>query len=96
MHTGPSQHPLGHEVESQTHAPATQRCPVAHEGLIPHWQLPSVVQLSLRVGLQGKQVEPPKPQLATETSVQVAPLQHPVGQLTPSHAPPMQTPLLQV
>ena len=36
----PSQQPLGHEVGSQTQAPATQRRPAPHTGPLPQAQLP--------------------------------------------------------
>jgi hypothetical protein len=40
-HSSPWQQPCGHVVTSQTHWPASQRCPVAHGGPRPHWQRPS-------------------------------------------------------
>jgi len=40
------QHPVGHDVPSQTQAPLTQRLPSAHIGPLPHRQLPPVVQRS--------------------------------------------------
>jgi hypothetical protein len=30
------QQPVGHDVESQTQAPETHRCPDAHGALVPH------------------------------------------------------------
>lgn len=34
-HVSPSQQPLAHDVASQTHAPASQRCPAPHAGPVP-------------------------------------------------------------
>jgi hypothetical protein len=43
-HTAPRQHPLGHEVASQTQSPPLQRWPPAHDGPSPHAQLPFASQ----------------------------------------------------
>lgn len=96
MQTSPAQQPFAHEVASQTQAPARHRWPVAHEGLAPHWQLPPAAQVSAVVGLQLEHAEPPEPQVVVEAGVQVGPLQQPLGQLIPSHAPPVHTPPVQV
>lgn len=95
VHTSPAQHPVAHEVESQTHAPATQRCPAAHEGALPHWQLPPAAQVSASSGSHATHAEPPEPQPAGVAVTQLAPLQQP-GQLFPLHAPPVHTPPVQV
>jgi hypothetical protein len=40
----PTQHPLGHDVESQVHSPEAHCCPPAQEGPVPHAQVPSALQ----------------------------------------------------
>jgi hypothetical protein len=96
VQTRPAQQPVGQDVESQTHAPATHRCPVEHAGAAPHRQFPPAAQESAVTLLHARHAEPPEPQLATDAAVHTAPLQQPLGQLTPSHAPPVHTPPVQL
>jgi hypothetical protein len=89
----PLQQPLGHDVPSQTQAPATQRWPVPHIGPPPHEQLPPLVQRSALLASQPTQVVAPMPQVVSEGWLQVAPEQHPLGQLValqPLHRPAVQ------
>jgi hypothetical protein len=76
LHTPPEQHPFGHEFASQTHAPLTQRCPLAHAAPPPHEQ-PPAVQPSATVVLQVVHPLPPAPQEVTPAVSQVLPLQQP-------------------
>lgn len=39
-HWLPSQQPVGHELASQMHAPASHRCPSSQLGPNPHWHSP--------------------------------------------------------
>jgi hypothetical protein len=90
-HVEPLQHPVGHDDESQTHAPDTQRCPDAHAGPAPQRQLPPLHESA--VAEQLTQAAPDAPHRAVEGGeTQVVPLQQPEGQLVPSQ---MQTPLEQ-
>lgn len=58
----PSQQPLAHETESQTHAPSTQRLPGPHvDPVLPQAQLPPA-QTSATVELQLVHGAPPVPQ----------------------------------
>jgi len=86
------QQPFGHETESHTQLPPVQCCPTGHAEPAPHAQLPPLEQPSARPMGQVTQLPPPLPQALTEGGLQVAPVQHPLGQLVPSHmhAPAMQ------
>jgi hypothetical protein len=88
----PLQHPLGHELMSQMHVPATQCCPAAHGAVEPHWQVPPT-QLSARSASQATQAIAPVPQVAVDGVLHVEPLQHPVAHPV---AQPEQTPPVQV
>ncbi len=90
-HTPAEQHPLGHDVPSQTQVLPTQRCPGAHVAPVPHRQSPVAEQLSARAS-QAMQLEPALPQAETERLEQVVPLQQPLGHEVPSQ---MQRPLSQ-
>jgi len=52
-----SQQPVGHELELQTHCPATQARPSPQRGPLPHWQLPPT-QLSALAGSHAWQTPP--------------------------------------
>lgn len=80
-----SQHPLAHDVASQTQLPATHRVPAAHAGLEPQLQAPAR-QLSASETSQLWHALPFTPQRASVAGVVQAPLkQHPVGQEVASH-----------
>ncbi len=55
----PLQQPLAHEVASQTQAPATQCCPVAHAAPVPQRHAPLSPQESLVTGSQPTHVQLP-------------------------------------
>jgi len=57
----PPQQPLGHEVASQVHAPATQRWPSPHGAPLPHWHEPAGEQLSALAGSHATQALAPVP-----------------------------------
>ncbi len=89
----PSQQPDGHDVALQTHLPAEQRWPTAHAAPVPHEQVPPAAQPSARVASQPTQTAPPLPHVASDGALQVAPEQHPDGQLValqPLQRPPPQ------
>ena len=76
----PAQHPLGHEVASQTQLPPRQRWPAPQAEPAPQAHEPAAVQLSAVVGLQVVQAPPPVPQRASVAETQVVPSQQPFGQ----------------
>jgi hypothetical protein len=92
VHTLPAQHPLGHDVASQTQDPCEQCRPAPHAAPVPHRQTPSEEQLSAACAPHTTQVDPAEPHVASERSVHVDPVQHPLGQEVPSHThrPPAQ------
>jgi len=85
------QQPFGHEVESQTQAPNTQRFPAPQAGALPQRQVPAA-QPSAVLELQATHAAPPAPQAAAVGGeMQVLPEQQPVGQetaLQPQVPPP--------
>jgi hypothetical protein len=89
----PSQQPVGHEVASQTQAPATQRRPAPHTGPLPHAQLPDGEQRSAVSASQPTHAAPPNPQVASEGALQVAPEQQPFGHEVRQ---PLQLPFVQL
>ena len=90
-----AQHPLGQEVASQTQAPPTQCCPVAHGELEePQAQPPCASHLSATMALQATQVPPAGPHSeSVGGEKQVLPAQHPPSQV---EVHPLQTPAVQV
>ena len=76
----PEQHPEGQLFESQMQAPPMQRCPFPHAGAVPHLQPPAEHALAL-LGSQATHAAPPVPQFPRLGVRQVAPEQHPFGQL---------------
>ncbi len=80
VQVAPLQQPVVHEVASQTHAPATQRCPVEHSALVPQAQVPLAEQPSEVAGAQAVHSEPAEPHVDSVRAVQTFPAQHPVGQ----------------
>lgn len=86
------QHPPPQDVESQTHALFTQRCPPAHAGLGPHWHAPALEQRSARALSQPTQASPAPAHDESERAVHAAPEQQPLGQDVASQ---LQEPLTQ-
>ena len=80
LHTPLSQQPVGQDVASHTQAPFTQRLPVAHGSVTPHWQRPRDEQLLAVIGLHARQVPPRVPQAAREAGLHTPLAQQPVGQ----------------
>jgi hypothetical protein len=74
------QHPLGHDVASQTQLPEVQCSPAAHAPPVPQRQAPSAAQLSLRPVVHATHVEPPVPQVPRLRVRHVAPSQQPSAQ----------------
>ncbi len=87
-HVVPLQHPFGHDVELQTHAPPEQICPVVHSAFVPHWQ-PSAPHAFAFVMSHAEHAAPFVPQVATEDVSHAAPAQHPDAQFCGVH--PVQT-----
>lgn len=89
-HWLPSQHPEGHDIESQTHAVPLQRVPAGHGAPVaPHWHPPADVHALLVTALHVVH-EPPLPQLGKSWALQVLPpLQHCCGGQPgqPAHVP---------
>jgi hypothetical protein len=80
----PLQHPLGHEVELQTHEPPEQTCPLVHAAFAPHWQ-PSEPQAFALVMSHAEQAAPLVPHVVKDDVSHAAPAQHPVGQFWGVH-----------
>lgn len=78
-HTPAAQQPFGHDKESQTQAPETQRWPLAHAAPAPHAQVPAVVQLSAVPVLHKEHAAPFAPQRKSDRDVHVIPSQQPDG-----------------
>jgi hypothetical protein len=85
----PWQHPVAHDVESQTQAPITQRSPCGQAGPVPHWQSPAAEQRSALMS-HFVQAVPPIPQLARARARQTLPAQQPAAHEVASqtHLPP--------
>jgi hypothetical protein len=77
-HAPAAQHPVGHDVPSQTQVLATQRWPGEQASAVPQRQVPVAEQLSDRAS-HVTQVAPAFPQVATPRLAQVAPAQQPLG-----------------
>jgi hypothetical protein len=58
LHVAPEQHPLAHEVASQTHWPPLHRWPPVHAGPPPHAQSPADEQVSPSMPLQSAHALP--------------------------------------
>lgn len=72
-----SQQPLGHEMESHSHVPLTQCCPLAHSAPAPQVHVPDEEQVSAVIG-HVLQAPPPVPhELGVPGDTQVDPEQHP-------------------
>ena len=97
--TVPSQQPVGQVVALQTgatQASAAHTRPAAQTAPGPQWHSPSAPQLLARVELQATQGLPAVPQNCSEAAWQVFAEQQPVAQFVAEHAPPAQTPLVQL
>jgi hypothetical protein len=62
----PLQQPVGHDVASQAHAPATQRWPLPHAGPLPHVHAPANEQVSAFVASQATHLLAPIPHALNE------------------------------
>ena len=76
-HVCPLQHPLGHDVASQTHSPPLHRCPSPHAALPPQLHVPAAEHPSLEVALHATHAFPPAPQVDADCTWHVRPVQHP-------------------
>jgi hypothetical protein len=83
VQVAPAQQPFGQLVPSQTHAPATQRCPLAHAAPVPQAQTPADKHRSAVIP-QAAHAPPLLPHVASDCVRQVADAQQPFGQLVPS------------
>lgn len=89
----PSQQPPGQDVASHTQAPAWHIWPAPQAGELPQVQAPRREQPSARTASQPPHRSPPVPQVPGLGALQVAPEQHPFGQVAlvqPLHRPPVQ------
>jgi len=90
----PAQQPFGHELWSHTHAPPTQRWPLAHAWPPgPHTHAPPT-QRSAVAGLHAAHTAPPAPHAPADGELQLLPLQQPFGH--ESALQPLQAPASQV
>jgi hypothetical protein len=79
--TLPAQHPVAHEVASQTHLPPRQRWPVPQAGPAPQAQVPAAVQASATVESHDWQTLPLAPHRPkVGVARQVDPSQQPLEQ----------------
>lgn len=94
MQAPPAQHPYGHELASQTHAPAMQLVPAPQAALLPHRQPPAIEQLSACMPSQVVQAAPVAPQAIRFGGVHVDPEQQPaqLEGLQLLHTPPAHGP----
>jgi hypothetical protein len=79
------QHPPAQLVPSQTQWLPLHRWPAPHAALVPQVQVPFEAQVSALLVSQVVQPPPALPQEARLWARQALPLQHPLGQLVPSH-----------
>ena len=89
-----SQQPFGHDTASQAHFPPTHLCPTAQLAPVPQEQAPVAEQPSALVLSQPTHTTPPRPQALTDGALQLAPEQHPFGQVVLLQ--PLQRPAVQV
>lgn len=98
MHALPAQHPLGHDIASQMHAPAMQRWPLAHIGPPPQVHAPPVHPSAPRP--HETHETPPSPHaMRVGGATHVVPEQQPLGHevaLHAVHTPPAQIPVGQL
>ena len=79
-HTPPSSQQPGHELASQTQAPAAQRVPAGQACVPPQRQRPPPPHESAAMGSQAMQVSPAVPHDATDAIMHAPPRQQPLGQ----------------
>jgi hypothetical protein len=79
-----SQHPVGHDAESQTQWPPTHCCPAAHAELPPQLH-PPIVHPSATNAVHEMHALPIVPQLPSAGASQLAPAQQPDAQLVLVH-----------
>ena len=79
VHEVPLQHPPGHDVASHTQTPCAQCRPALHGAPVPQRHAPVPEQSSVRTGSHATQLAPANPQVESERSSQVCPLQQPLG-----------------
>jgi hypothetical protein len=79
------QHPVGQDAPSQTHVPPKQRWPVPQAALLPQEHAPFASHPSATVGSQLAHMAPGAPHAVTESGLQVAPAQQPLGHEVASH-----------
>jgi len=83
--TAPLQQPVGQEVPSQTQVPPRQRWPMEQAAPVPQAQEPMDEHPSAEVGSQLVHALPAAAHAVTESGLQVAPSQHPLGHEASSH-----------
>lgn len=93
-HAPPLQHPAAHDAELHAQRPETHCRPAPHAAPLPQSHWPEVAQLSAVKVLQATHAAPEVPQVPVAGASQLAPLQHPVGQL--AEVQPVQTPPTQL
>jgi hypothetical protein len=86
-HVVPLQHPAGHEVASQMHAPAMHRWPLLHAVFPPQVHAPPAEQPSVSVASHITHAAPPAPHVAGLAGWHSVPEQHPLEHWHPLHAP---------
>ncbi len=70
LQTPAAQHPLGHEVASHWHLPATQRWPAAQAAPVPQVHAPAVEQVSATFASHVAHAAPAAPQVVSERVTQ--------------------------
>jgi hypothetical protein len=91
-HAFPLQHPVGHDVALQTHAPPEQICPAEHAAVPPQVQAPAELHPSA-VTPHVVHVAPWSPQVVADGASQTFPEQQPLGHdvALQTHAPLVHT-----
>jgi hypothetical protein len=93
LHAPLRQQPSGQDWPLQTHEPPTHSVPAPQAGLVPHRHSPDAEHRLARVTSQETHAAPLTPHAPRAAPEQVAPEQHPPGQLPalqPLHTPPEQ------
>lgn len=84
--TLPMQQPPGHDVWSHTHVVFTQRRPLPHAPVAPHWQAPMLEQRSAFAVSQPTHAFPAAAHEPSVRELHAAPLQQPLGHDVASHS----------
>jgi len=79
VHVDPEQHPLAHDVASQTQAPPEQTWPALHAAPVPQAHAPEAEQRSDFVVSHAWHATPSVPQLGKDGTLHAPPEQQPVG-----------------